>query len=519
MLNKINTKAPLFNFLPLIALVLFSCGIFIYSTKWGIGTSPDSAAYIGVAENILAGKGLTMPYGNPPGQFLTFFPPLYPVFLSVVGLSGISILQSARLLHVILVSVNLWIFFSYLQKLLPSSVSWLSTILLLPMALSSSFIKLHIMAWSEPLFLVGGFGGMYFAALGLSRNQNKVVLFGSLLLGLTCLIRYSGFVFIAVLVLGILLLRNEKFWNNLLFSIYLSLPALLMTGIWISWNFIISNTFANRGFEFHLIQKTQLQQGLDTISSWLFIPTTLPGIIKIGILGFCASLFLLAIFRNLNYFERESKFIAVFLIIFSVLYPIFLVISITFFDANTPLDDRILSPLFLSFWLLLATGIGQWLRNSSIKREYQIASVILVISLFCGISIARNIKIFQNYHSNGIGFSHLQWRDSELIKQIKQLPPQTTIFTNSPEAIYLLTGRPSIPLPRKIDLTRQMENFNFQEDMNQLNSKILKENVVMAYFYKIQSKAIPTETEINHLLSVQVKRMDLSDGILIGGGN
>lgn len=508
------------SFLSFIVLLLLLSITLIYSTKWGIGTSPDSAAYIGVANNLLKGKGLTIPYGNPPDQFLTFFPPLYPVFLSLGGIFGDSLLQSTRWLHVILLSANLLVFWFYIRMLMPALNSWLAMLFLIPMVFSGPILNLHIMAWSEAFFLFCGFGGLLLVTTGLIRKQNVLLLSGGILVGLSCLTRYSGIVFLATVALVVfLLVDKDKWWKRILFSLYVSAPGIIMISMWVGWNFIMSGTLANRSFEFHPIQITRFQQGLDTIANWFLIPLSLPGLAKMGFLGLFVSLLLTLILKNFKSLNGETRALFLFLVAFSFAYPVFLVVSISFFDANTPLDDRILSPLFVSFWIIIAAGIGHFFSLLNKYPKTNIFLVFIAISLFSSLSVSKKIPVFQSYHNSGIGFAHVQWRESELIEQINRLPQETKIITNSPEGVYLLTGRPSTPLPRKIDLTRQQQNKNYQTDMNKLSIEITRGDAVIVYFSKIQSTAIPTIIEINDVINAQIKRSELSDGFLVGGSN
>jgi len=66
------------------------------ATRWGIGASPDSVVYVGVARNLLEGRGLTVPFGGAGEALLTQFPPLYPATLAGLGLLGVDPLVAAR---------------------------------------------------------------------------------------------------------------------------------------------------------------------------------------------------------------------------------------------------------------------------------------------------------------------------------------------------------------------------------------------------------------------------------------
>jgi hypothetical protein len=406
-----------------------------------------------------------------------------------------------------------------MRKLIPVLSGCLATLLVVPMVFTGPIFNLHIMAWSEALFLLCGFSGLLLVTIGLFRKQNFLMVSGSILVGLACLTRYSGIVFLVTVALVVFLLDKDKWWKRIPFTLSLSAPGLIMIGIWAGWNFATSGTLANRSFEFHPIQISRFQQGLDTVANWFLIPLNLPGVVKMGILGLFTLLLMISLLKNFKSLNGETRVLLFFLVIFSIIYPIFLMVSISFFDANTPLDDRILSPLFVSFWIIISAGIGHLLSISSKHPKINILLVFISILLFSGIGVTNKITVFQNYHNSGIGFSHTQWRESELINQINHLPPETKIYTNSPEGIYLLTGRPSAPLPRKIDFTRQLQNPNFQTDMRRLNDEIMMGDAVIVYFSKIQSIAIPTITEIDTVINAQIKRSQLSDGFLVGGSN
>ena len=512
-------RFQLIKSLMILMVITISSFLLFYSTKWGIGTSPDSASYIGVASNLLSGKGLTVPYGNPPDQPLTFYPPLYPIFLSLGGILGDPILQSSRWLHAILISANLFLFWLFLRKLTPSSMPSLSTILLIPLAISPLFINIHIMAWSEGLFLLMGFAGLFLVAKGLSKEQKRLVFSGGILLGLASLTRYSGLALIVTVTAAIFLFHEGKVRKKVIYTIYAALPGLILITFWAMWTFVSSGNIASRSFDFHLIGIKQLQQGLDTIANWFLIPLRLPGILKLGILASIIIPLMVILLKGLNKFTPEAKWIITILATFSVSYTIFLVVSISFIDANTPLDDRILSPFFVTLWLLMAAGIGQFLSVLRSTPTRKILIVSLVVIVFCGVVFTKQITIFQSNHVFGVGFSQLKWRESKLINELEQLHPDLVIYTNSPEAVYLLTGKSSIPLPRKVDLTRQKPYTNFQESIEQLSKEISKGNAVIAYFSSIQSGAIPNIIEMKLLFTSPIKTIEYADGTLMGGSH
>ena len=114
------------------------------ATRHGIGIGQDSAAYMGAADNLLHGRGITTPFDlsgstlSPEQVFafygavpLVHFPPLYPVSLAAISSAGLSIVSGARWLNAVLMGANLFVFellvrrFSASRLLVPIAAAFL----------------------------------------------------------------------------------------------------------------------------------------------------------------------------------------------------------------------------------------------------------------------------------------------------------------------------------------------------------------------------------------------------------
>src|SRR5207247_2072849 len=88
------------------ALALLGSCILLISTRWGIGTYPDSVVYIGVARSIFEGSGVR--FFNDAGQFVpvTQYPPLYPSVMAAFGIMGLDPLTGSRWISALLFAGN-----------------------------------------------------------------------------------------------------------------------------------------------------------------------------------------------------------------------------------------------------------------------------------------------------------------------------------------------------------------------------------------------------------------------------
>src|SRR5437773_10949461 len=88
------------------ALALLGSCVLLVSTRWGIGTYPDSVVYIGVARSIFEGSGVR--FFNDAGQFVpvTQYPPLYPSVMAAFGIIGLDPLTGSRWISALLFAGN-----------------------------------------------------------------------------------------------------------------------------------------------------------------------------------------------------------------------------------------------------------------------------------------------------------------------------------------------------------------------------------------------------------------------------
>jgi len=123
----------------------------LFSTRWGIGLSPDSVVYIASARNLLSGKGLSV--SSYTGKFspMTHYPPLFSAGLAGLGLIGIDPLDGARWLNALVFAANIillgLVVYSYTRSFLYSVASSFLMMVSLPV------VQIHLVAWSEPLFI------------------------------------------------------------------------------------------------------------------------------------------------------------------------------------------------------------------------------------------------------------------------------------------------------------------------------------------------------------------------------
>ncbi len=105
--NKLSSQGSL-SLLVTLVLAVIGAIILRFALELGIGVSSDSIAYVGISENLVAGRGLTW-LGGGGLEPVTHFPPLYPIVLAGLQLFGMEGLESARFLNILLFGCNIFL--------------------------------------------------------------------------------------------------------------------------------------------------------------------------------------------------------------------------------------------------------------------------------------------------------------------------------------------------------------------------------------------------------------------------
>jgi hypothetical protein len=495
-MDKISdSRGDPFSFFPGLTAGLFGISLVIIATRWGVGTSPDSAAYLGTAANLSRGLGLTLPYGA--GGILTQFPPLYPIALALAGVIAGDLGIGARGLQALMLGGNLVVIAAFLLRI----GRWAPYVGLGFIVAAPSMLLVHSMAWSEPLFIFLGYSGLFLLAQGLNESRRSFVWGAAVLLGLACVTRLMGLAFVLTGVLVILV--QPALRRKALQAVAFGAIALLPLLGWLEWAAATTGSLANRTFGLHMIGRSQLQQIVGTMAGWLLLPQELPGWAK-GVVLMAVGLAIAGLvwlpLRRRPAPSADSRIEArpgppteVRLVTILILaYVAVLAVATSLLDANVPWDDRILAPLFVACVILGAAAIDRLLTRGLARRDAPraawVAPMIGLLLTVWVIGIAtRSANFLATAYYEGLGFRHRVWRQSQTVVRLEALPLDAAIFSNSPEAIYLATGRAARFLPRQSFPTSGRVNPSYAAEIAGLKQTLHEEGGAIVYFDAVQA--------------------------------
>ncbi len=198
----------------------------------------------------------------------------------------------------------------------------------------------------------------------------------------------------------------------------------------------------------------------------------------------------------------------------SALYVVGLVVTMLFLDSSTPLDDRLLLPLFPLGTIALACLLSAMSTRYSARfgRALRIAGwaafgSFAVLYALAGLStVAQGGTIGQNY-------ADAHWVQSPLLAQIKTLKPGTLIITNTPEMPYLYATQPIEALPLRYDPTSLQPNVHYAEELAALRSELSTQGALLVYWRETYRPYYPSEYELFTQLSLD-PIFEANDGAL-----
>ena len=159
----------------------------------------------------------------------------------------------------------------------------------------------------------------------------------------------------------------------------------------------------------------------------------------------------------------------------------FMIISLTFFDASTPLNDRILAIIYIPEMILFSSALA-WLWNS---LERPRAGWRWAVAIFCLLLVVFSVKdgyaAVSQLGREGQGFAHRGISESPAVEIIQAMPP-TLIYSNKPGAIFLLTGKTTYVAPTPIDPVIGQERSNFQDDLALMQQRVRDGEAVLVLF-------------------------------------
>lgn len=470
----------------LLLLGAAAAGLLLYATPWGLGLGGDSYYYVSGAEGLAAGEGYTRLAADGTRRPITHFPPLYSAALAVASRVWGGPLQSARVLHAVLFGLNMALVGWHVRRGTGSEPLGFAGAALF--GFSGVMLAVHAWLLSEALFLSLVLLSTAAAAeyLETGRHRWKLAV-GAAAAGLAALTRYVG-VALALSQAVVLLSYGGRTCRRKRTDAVLWL-ALALAGLvaWASLNALTGASVTNRIVSLHFPAAEKWSEACLTVGRWL-LPLRVAG--RIGCvltLGLLVSGGIATAWRLLPLGARSptpGDSVLVSSVMFGLVYALLLGFSLVFFDASTPLDDRILSPLYI---FGLVAGIGLLAPAAARRGLPRLVLAVALGGLLAMTSVRCGLRVSQ-LRQDGMGYASKAWRDSRLVGWVLHLPAHVSVYTNELDAIYLLTGRQAYQIPIWWDPVRAAPREDFEQQLAGMRTHLVSGEAVLVLFDTLSSQ-------------------------------
>ena len=495
----------------LVAVALAAFILVLLATRWGIATSSDSARYIRSARHVLGREvRVEQEVSAEAKAEQAHYPPMYSTALAIASLGGADPLDAARWLHALLFAANAVIAGELVRRFTGSQAAALFTGVV--SAFSHASVYIHTIALSEPLYVTFTLLSLGMLASHLRRPSRALLVGAALFCGAGVLTRYAGWALVPAGGVCLLVLSRRPIPRRVLDLILFGVLACALPIGWSIRNRVVLGSATNRVMAWHPLGLLHLRDGARTAWNWLVAESVLhPVLTGLSAIAAAMVLFLpLLLERDVDEADETAchrRTLSAVMIVFSLAFAALLVVSISLFDHHTPVDRRILSPVYAT-WVIIA---GCLLANAN-RRRTAVRTTVWTIALVLAVwSIGRGARLAHEQFRDGSGFAHRHWRESQTLAALRaNVPHEQWVYTNAPGAMYLLTGRPFIiALPSKFSASSMRANPKYDGQLRRMRDDVESGRAVVVYLHRYargRQRYNPTEQEVTALGFVPLAR-------------
>jgi hypothetical protein len=470
----------------LVALAVTGVASVLVATRDGADLTSDSIVYINAASNLLAGRGLSRLSGISGVVPITHFPPLYSLVLSSLQILGVDPLSGARLVNAFAFGITV-----ALAGAMVASASAGAVYPLLASALVlASPVLLDVNAWAmtEPLFLMLGLTALLSLAKYTTRRSTAWLAAAAAAAGLAAVTRYAGVVLLATGCSTLLFLREgslrRRASDAVLFLAIGATPAVA----WGVRSILLTGSATNRTLSWHPPSLLQLKRVFGVLWEWMlpgeFSYPALYAMIGCTLVAAIAAILAL---RRTGVRSALRRIAAVpwasprgILAQHVVWYSGMILLTLFVVDATTPVDQRILSPAYVSILLLAAISLALLQERGKSSRMRSAVPVILgALLISYGV---RSAAVLRTLQATQRGFTNPGWVSMGDLEAIREIPSDILIYTNNLEALEFFYGRGGTIIPFPVDAVTRLPVATYDSWLSQMREGLRTGAAVLILF-------------------------------------
>lgn len=447
--------------------------VLIVGARAGPGVTPDSVTYLSTAGSLLSHGRYEQYDGRPERDF----PPLYPTLIAAASLGVFDLLDTARAINALAFGATVILTSLCAYQITRSPRAMLAAGIATLLAPPLLTVALHI--WSESLFIALTMVALLLTGRYLARPTYAPLCAAAGAASLALLTRYIG-VTVAAALLSLLLTRpgmqlGTRLRHALLATAIIAGPVLL----WLIRTYAVASTFAGERNPSATSLKHNLYDAAATWSGWL-LPDRLPLAMRLIVIATLTALALVALLATRPAIARSPAWSPV--LVFVPLYGGYLVATASL-TAIDMLDDRLLSPLLPPTLVLALAALCLLADRIPIPTRPWLATVALGAPALVWLTAtaAGEARLIDRAVAGDLGgYARTPWRNSLLLRSLRDDPLPGAIISNDPFAIWYHTGTQAALSPRRHPYRSPSAPI---EDLDDLRQRLLSgEPIYLVWF-------------------------------------
>jgi hypothetical protein len=322
---------------------------------------------------------------------------------------------------------------------------------------SPVLIEQYSYAQSEPLYLLLTVFGFVLLSLHASNRvfpgRRLIFVASAIVSGGIWMTRYIGIsaVFAGVLVLFVQTKRDglRRFYPGLIYGLIASLPMVCF----LLRNQLVAGNLTNRPMPYiHLPGAQTWIEARNAVENW-FLPGSFESTYSSGLTwaGFglilvLISAIMLIAWRRGRRLAKEMPGLSYFLLLnvaYLFSYSSLLILTVFVFDALTPVDARLLSPVYFCTFLVIVLLLGDaWIVG---RQRNRIMIGVFMTFVFINLLI-QSARLVPYLSQVPQGLASPIYQSSETIEYVRGRK-ERFIYTNDIEALYFWGSRKALPIP------------------------------------------------------------------------
>lgn len=455
--------------------------VVLRATSHGVGLSPDSLQYLAASESAASGHRMTtVAWDGTPAAF-THYPPGYPLLLAAGARLGWQPQAFARYANIVLYAITMILVTLIARRLVPDP-PWAAPVAAISCAVAHDLIVIHSMAWSEPPYLTLTLAGIFALATALERHSAKWLALAGAAGGVAAVVRYVGVANVGFVSLAVLFWWPTSFWKRVRAAALVSVLAALPSFAVVVSARMRSETVANREVLWHPIGMQDVRIAASVVAKWItpLSDATYVSVVWLALLGVLAAILVTSRARQAvtSDLSPTGRKLALILLLFAATYIGVLVLAMSFVDAQTTFEPRMLVPVLT---VAIILGVG-WLARQTRSGGVVRLAAIAIIGLFVGVNVMHFYPWQREAHRHGLALRRLERKAQALVLATRQLPAETRIYSNDPYYLRVQAPRPVAGLPRQLDPNSLLPNTHHSEQVRAICESALQRPTVLVLF-------------------------------------